>query len=251
MLYHRWHHVAQKDEVSTIMPDGCRDILIVSPPGGAPSVTLTDWDDGPRRVAIRAGTTLTGYRLRPGVGVGAPVDTLDAARLDQQIGTALRVDGDCPDLIAALAEAGDDVDAVARQQGVSARTLQRHFAGLALPPPRFWRLLGRARRAVLALRGEEPLSDVAFDHGYSDQAHMNREVLRWFGRTPGQLRRDPATLADLSQPGLGNWSTGATGGGSGGLACRAQARRRAAGAGLRRWWRMCWPWAPPSLRPMR
>ncbi|MBN8294147.1 helix-turn-helix transcriptional regulator [Rhodobacter sp. NTK016B] len=212
MLFHRWHHTALQDEVATVMPDGCRDVLVLSRPDEEPVVSLTDWDDGPRRVSIRAGTTLTGYRLRPGVVMAEPLGALDAERLDQQIASALRVAGDSTDLITALAEAGEDVDALARQQGVSARTLQRHFAGLSLPPPRFWRLLGRARRAALALPGGGALSELALDHGYSDQAHMNREFLRWFGRTPGQLRSDPAALAELSQPGLGNWSAQLSGG---------------------------------------
>jgi AraC-like DNA-binding protein len=35
---------------------------------------------------------------------------------------------------------------------------------------------------------------------------MTREFVRWFGRTPVQLRRNPAAMTDLAQPGLGNWS---------------------------------------------
>ena len=35
---------------------------------------------------------------------------------------------------------------------------------------------------------------------------MTREFVRWFDWTPDQLRRNPAVIADLAQPGLGNWS---------------------------------------------
>ncbi|MCV0349614.1 MAG: helix-turn-helix domain-containing protein [Nitratireductor sp.] len=88
----------------------------------------------------------------------------------------------------------------------SERTLQRRFKHLSLPTPAFWRQLGRARRAVQALPCRVPLAEIAAHYGYSDQAHMTREFVRWFGWTPVQLRRNPAAIADLAQPGLGNWS---------------------------------------------
>ncbi|MBI1651000.1 hypothetical protein C6Y62_12440 [Hyphomicrobium sulfonivorans] len=44
------------------------------------------------------------------------------------------------------------------------------------------------------------------EYGYSDQAHMTREFVRWFGRSPEKLRQNPSAMSDLLQPGLGNWS---------------------------------------------
>jgi len=109
-------------------------------------------------------------------------------------------------MIDALCLPGNSVHRLARQQGVSERTLQRRFSDLSLPTPAFWRQLGRARRAVQALQCRVPLAEIAAHYGYSDQAHMTREFVRWFGRTPVQLRRNPASMTDLAQPGLGNWS---------------------------------------------
>ena len=37
-----------------------------------------------------------------------------------------------------------------------------------------------------------PLVDIALSAGYSDQAHLTREMRRWLGLTPGALRRQAA-----------------------------------------------------------
>ena len=89
---------------------------------------------------------------------------------------------------------------------VTVRTLQRRLKDLSLPPPEVWRLLGRARRAASMLPHRLPLADIAFDSGYSDQAHMTREFKRWFGQTPSMLRRNKTLLDDIAQPALGNWT---------------------------------------------
>jgi len=47
----------------------------------------------------------------------------------------------------------------------------------------------------------EICTPVAHAHGYADQAHMSRDLGRWFGLTPTALRRDPARVARLADPG--------------------------------------------------
>ena len=64
---------------------------------------------------------------------------------------------------------------------------------------------GRAARPA-ALSVDLPLAAVAVSLGYSDQAHMTRDCLNWFGQSPARLRRDHAARAILAQPGLGNWT---------------------------------------------
>ncbi len=193
-----------------MLPDGCCDVLVVSKDEAEGEVVcFTRWDTSPRMVKIPAGTSITGYRLRPGSVVAVAdfaVDGFEPATLSQRMESMVRQDHESSELIEAFGNLNETVDSLARQQGVSARTLQRHFRSLSLPPPGFWRLLGRARRAVQALASPMPLSEIAFAYGYSDQPHMTREFVRWFGMTPLQICRSPATLRELSQPGLGNWS---------------------------------------------
>ncbi|MDV2965825.1 AraC family transcriptional regulator [Nitratireductor aquimarinus] len=160
-------------------------------------------------VRLDAGTCLTGYRLRPGTTLDLAefeIADRDVSNLDTEIEALTRHDQEISEIIDALSLPGNSVHRLARQQGVSERTLQRRFRHLSLPTPAFWRQLGRARRAVQALPCRVPLAEIAAHYGYSDQAHMTREFVRWFGWTPVQLRRNPAAIADLAQPGLGNWS---------------------------------------------
>ena len=109
-------------------------------------------------------------------------------------------------LIDALAEPEASTRKVAKLAGVSERTLQRRFKRDQLPSPDFWRLLGRVRRAAQALADEIPLAQLADIFGYSDQAHMTREFVRWFRATPTQIRQNPDLLKQICQPGLGNWT---------------------------------------------
>lgn len=200
-----------------MLPDGCIDILTVSCAAtGEERLRVTNWDLSPRQVDLRAGMTVTGFRLRPGTIVHPDFNdvvqelaqdvTQDVSRLASDIESYLSQDQEITEIIEALSAPDSSVKSLARQQGVSERTLQRHFKATSRPPPGFWRQLGRARQAVQALQSGAALAAIAADYGYSDQAHMTREFMRWFAQTPRQLRQNPEALLDLAQPGLGNWS---------------------------------------------
>ncbi len=205
-LYHAWQFETGADATATVYPDGCRDVLVITGTQGESKLRLTDWDFQPRQVVLSAGTRIAGYRLRPGTSISAQaVDAMVVgADSPEEWIEAHAVTSD--EAIDALLEPGSTVHGAARAVGVTVRTLQRRFHDLSLPSPEFWRLLGRARRAASMLPCRVPLADIAFENGYSDQAHMTREFARWFGRTPADLRRDVALLADISQPALGNWT---------------------------------------------
>lgn len=213
-----WQHLAEGAECSPVLPDGCRDVLVLRAPGEAPHVVLTDFDAGPRTACLAAGTRIDGYRLRPGAAVGPAV--LQAITRDallgygdgaaEILGNALvdRHGGhdDVDAAIVLLALPGETLASVARGLGLSPRTLQRRFRERGLPPPDHWRLLGRARRAAGQLAGAAPLAEIAAACGFADQAHMTRDLARWFGASPERLRRDRALLELACQPALGNWT---------------------------------------------
>ncbi|WP_341368147.1 helix-turn-helix domain-containing protein [Yoonia sp. BS5-3] len=210
MIYRRWEYIVASDEVVTILPGGCRDIIWAAEGGLQTQIRLTQWDDQPRQKRLKAGTTLVGYRLCPGVVLDSAhwADaTVDPGILGDMINSAAD-DYGMAEVIDALTQAQATVAQVAKQGGVTVRTLQRRFRQLSLPNPEYWRLLGRARRAVQALPAGAPLAEIAHDSGYSDQAHMTRDFLRWFGQSPARLRRDHGLIAQVSQPGLGNWRPG-------------------------------------------
>ena len=201
--------MARADTVVTVLPDGCRDILVTSKPGQPPVIRLTDWDMGPQTVKVTTGSEFVGYRLRPGSTVehrALAQVACDPGQIEALIESEAPPDEEITDIIAALSVPFATVQGVSRSAGVTMRTLQRRFGSLSLPPPDFWRLLARARKAALALPCEIPLVEIADMFGYSDQAHMTRDFMRWFELTPKGLRRDTAALDGISQPALGNWT---------------------------------------------
>lgn len=207
--FHKWHYRATVSERATVLPDGCRDVLIVSRAGEADRVVQTEIDFHARAAVLPTGTEITGYRLRPGAVVSR--DGFEGIAADpQQVEHILRHEvtalGEVDEAIEALATPGATVSSVSRALGVSIRTMQRQFLRLELPSPDFWRCLARARRAAKMLPSGAPLADIACDCGFSDQAHMTRDLTRWFGSTPMQLRRDAALEGLLAQPALGDWT---------------------------------------------
>lgn len=207
--FQKWHHRSEIDEVVPVFPDGCRDVLIIQRPGERDQVTLTELDFVPRTEMLPNGTEITGYRLYPGAAIGRCVldaIALNSADTENILGDALEASDDLNEVIAALAVPGSTLLSVSRSYGVSVRTLQRRFRGLQLPAPEYWRLLGRARWAVRLLSSPIPLAEIAVGSGFSDQAHMTRELVRWFGLPPTRLRRDAGLLGLLGQPALGNWT---------------------------------------------
>jgi AraC-like DNA-binding protein len=207
--FQKWHYRIEAREMALIFPDGCRDVIIVQAPGQPDEVFLTDLDLQPRQAELRPETEMTGYRLRPGAAVDRK--TLDAIAVcsdmaEEFLGNELAEANELDEIILALTRPLATVEAVSRLAGVAVRTMQRRFREASLPPPDYWRLLGRARMAACLLSSDLPLAEIADNCGFSDQAHMTRDMKRWFGGTPAQLRQDPHVLMLLSQPALGNWT---------------------------------------------
>lgn len=204
----RWTSKITTRRAFSILPDGCRDIVIHTNDHGT-TATLTQLDMRPRKIVLNPGDEMIGYRLRPGLHI-CTSDLADITSDRDAAGLIQHAQSEHTDLSSAIHTLGADntpVKNVAMQLGVSLRTLQRHFHKRGLPPPEFWRLLGRARRAAIALSSDLPLVDIAGTHGYSDQSHMNRAFRHWFCQTPHNIRLKPTLLADINQPALGTWTT--------------------------------------------
>lgn len=169
---------------------------------------ITELGTAPHIAHLRKGTRMRGYRLAPGTGLNATAleDRLSAAEPDQDcaqiIEDASIHDPRIHEALACLSTSNAEVSSAAKTLGVKPRTLQRLFAANALPAPVFWLQLARARRAGLALASGPVLSDIAYDHGYADQAHMNRAFKRFFDAPPLHLIQTPDLIAQLHQAGL-------------------------------------------------
>jgi AraC-like DNA-binding protein len=78
----------------------------------------------------------------------------------------------------------------ARDRGLHLGSLSRGFRQVFGVTPVAYRLIQRTRRAMAAVRvSGAPLSAVAQDCGFADQAHMSRAIRRLANTTPGALRR--------------------------------------------------------------
>ena len=81
---------------------------------------------------------------------------------------------------------------------MSERTLRRRIKTATGASPRFWVGLHRVRLAGRALMfTNDPIANVAFAAGYADQAHMTREMRRWFRVTPAAMRRAASAYENL------------------------------------------------------
>ncbi len=204
----------------TVWPDGCRDLIVCEKPNEPPTAFLTGLDTGSYFVPAPVGTAFTGVRLTPGsvakwesAAEARPHEKLQIDCLGRLTASWLKEVSQHPErareLVADAAEnwfrtVGSMVQSFLGSldltpgqippMGMSSRTLRRHMTALTGASPQFWVALHRARLAGRALvNGNMPISDIALTAGYSDQAHLTRELRRWFGVTPAAMRRD-ATL---------------------------------------------------------
>ncbi len=82
------------------------------------------------------------------------------------------------------------VGSLADELGVGVRQLRRWFLDHVGLPPKALLRLARFQRALVALRGDRSLVDIALDAGYGDQAHLSHEfaALAGFGAAAYRLR---------------------------------------------------------------
>jgi AraC-like DNA-binding protein len=93
-------------------------------------------------------------------------------------------------LVERLESEAQDLAAVARRLGMSARSLQRR---LAEEETSFRQVLDGVRRELARHHLERratPIEAVAYLTGFSEVSAFTRAVRRWFGRTPARLREE-------------------------------------------------------------
>ncbi|TVR93223.1 MAG: AraC family transcriptional regulator [Spirochaetaceae bacterium] len=196
LILERWTYKSTDATLRFIVPDGCQDLIHWSIPGEKPRWTLSHLQDGLMTAHIPQGAELVGYRFAPGTELpeaalnelahepGEDPDftitkVLDAVSCDSRVAEALL----------SVAELSLSIENTAGSLGVSRRTLERLLLRYTGRPPVFWSQLARVRAAARALvSGIDPV-ELAYQVGYSDQAHMSRAVKRWFGVSPSEVLR--------------------------------------------------------------
>lgn len=203
-----WIRGTESGEVVRVVPDGCTDVVWQQGEG----TTVSGPDTTAKLVDRRAGDLVIGMRLLPGAGggvLGMPLDGLRDLSADvAEVDSAFDLSGDLaasevvPRLLAAAEGRQPDplvsvavrmvvrqeVADVARELGLSERQLRRRFHSAAGYGPKTLARVMRFARFVEAIDGgETDLARLAFDAGYSDQAHLTRECTRMAGLAPAAL----------------------------------------------------------------
>jgi AraC-like DNA-binding protein len=205
--------------VTPILPDGCLDLIVTREPDRV-------FVAGPDTRAVLAepmSTPTYGIRFRPGRAhrvLGLPASELLDQRIDladlwgaegarqterllagpEQLAavvaerlarTRYEPDSLVDEAIRRLLAGGPRVSAVVGDLPVSERHFRRSFtASVGYGPATFLRVarLQRARHLALA-RPAVALAELAFEAGYTDQAHLSRDLKDLTGSTPSQLLR--------------------------------------------------------------
>lgn len=125
--------------------------------------------------SVSACVTVFGRWLEAGLLEAGPLSAADG----RVARSALRLSG--------MALSGYDAHALARLEGVTRRQLERDFRHrLGLSPGAFSRV-ARFQRAAAAVATGAAFADSALEHGYADQAHLNRAFKAYSGLTPRAL----------------------------------------------------------------
>lgn len=203
-----WNFHSSGDHITRIYPDGCQDVILRYRKDSPPVWVVTSIDTTSRMVRSVSGEHFAGFRLQPGtiVNMEALIRHIQGYHYSELnvlaiIKSHTVADSDVQDALHYLTRSAMSVAAVARASGVSVRTLQRKLTTALGKPPSFWLALARVRKAARMLSSQRPLVAIAHDCGYSDQAHLHREMQRWYCYTPMQLRNNPEQLAVVTGQG--------------------------------------------------
>ena len=210
-----WEQQVAVDAVQRILPDGCADLLMFES-GVREVVGLFD---GVATPFLPADIRLRGIRFRPeavGAVFGVDAATLRnrtvaladvvGARCAGRLADEPRIDAwirsvelDRRAVAAVRLLAGElQVEDVSARIGVSVRQLRRIvLSEVGVGPKAFQRIARLSRFLASAERGEG-LASAAAAAGYSDQAHMTREVRRLSGWTPAALLADRSRVHEVA-----------------------------------------------------
>jgi len=204
----RWQFLSKQQSKSIIIPDGCKDLIFFAPRGEQPYWQITTLDEESYEFFSQRGDFLSGFRFQPGTrvdenGLLKAVNNLEIGQwaIEEAISQYCTTSHSASEALCCLSSGVMSVKPAAVELGVSVRTLQRMLYDKTGKSPSFWLSLARVRGAARALFGLASLSETAFEFGYCDQAHMSRDIRRWFGTSPARLKKQPRIFAQLKQPG--------------------------------------------------
>ena len=219
-----WSAHSHSDGSLLILPDGCRDLIIKTHQANNQAEPAL-WFVSPlfehtQAVQTQANTHSLGFRLKPGMQIEQeklvkymPLFKLDneainhdkkaISQLEDILNEVSSIKPCVEEALTSLASDLTNITQVAKQLGMSTRSLQRMLIKETDKSPSYWFQLARARKAAKHLGQTNSMVDTADLYGYSDQSHMCREFQRWFKLSPTQLLNDAMLMAQLDSTGYG------------------------------------------------
>lgn len=219
-----WSAHSHSDGSLLILPDGCRDLIIKTHQANNQAEPAL-WFVSPlfehtQAVQTQANTHSLGFRLKPGMQIEQeklvkymPLFKLDneainhdkkaISQLEDILNEVTSIKPCVEEALTSLASDLTNITQVAKQLGMSTRSLQRMLIKETDKSPSYWFQLARARKAAKHLGQTNAMADTADLYGYSDQSHMCREFQRWFKLSPTQLLNDAILMAQLDSTGYG------------------------------------------------
>lgn len=205
-----WETHDQTDGMYLAPADGCWDMIFTITKDGKIIVRLSGPSVTPTPVHYKKGNHNIGLRLRQGaffthVPVSEVVDMTEVLPMPSantfllgghilKIPTYETFDAFVADLESKGLISEDPIVKSALEgakYGASQRSVQRRFGRTVGVTPAYIAQIERAWQAVYLLKKGMPITQVADELGYSDQAHLNRNLKRITGFTPRQnAKRD-------------------------------------------------------------
>ncbi|MDH5233283.1 MAG: helix-turn-helix domain-containing protein, partial [Gammaproteobacteria bacterium] len=167
-----WQVTTDSDCSSTIVPDGCRDLIMHQPAGQATTWFVSPLFDKLSILELAANSRLYGFRLQPGASIdevkllaSLPLTPLAPLDIQDRIDCYCTYDKNIAQALSCLATETASVPIAAKLLGVSMRTLQRHIFKTTQRTPAYWLQLARVRKAARALNSSLELIEIAETFG--------------------------------------------------------------------------------------
>jgi len=209
VVLEKWQFRAEERLSVPVVPDGCRDLICINFGEERPSWLVSNLDETTRLVAVDRGFEITGYRLRPGTripvaGLISSIGETDPndGGINEIIENMCSLDSSVDEALGCIGSLSGNINDAAKVIGVRVRTLQRLLQKHTAHPPVFWLRLARARRAAKSISQGSSLAEAAYNAGYCDQSHMNREFRKWFGTTPSGFINDAVQASMIFDKGF-------------------------------------------------
>lgn len=204
-LISTWHSNCETGFAASIIPDGCRDLILKTSKNEPAQWFIPPLFDQAISIYIEDNTRHVGFRFKPGVEIKA-AELLNHIKstspypdeVQNILDDFTNLDSAIEEALACLASGVKSIKQASTQLGVSSRTLQRLVSNKTAKTPNYWLQLARARKAARDMNPGIPLADLAERHGFADQSHMNREFQRWFKATPTEILKSPWITEQLS-----------------------------------------------------